>query len=210
MDVADFNLHYCRQVPALAPLFLNICPTTLMMPQFLHISRSLDKQLAELRRTGKKAELAAAKCESILADIQRFGCQAEAVAGKRTRHGEQRIRNCVKYDLGGGYRLITIRVNCHLLVPFAGTHDEADQWLEHHRYDDFAPDGSAFRCAEIGPSTPASPVGPGFDQNVHGSDAYEEELQGRLDENSLKAVFQGLFMVPPVTASKSAPGRHGG
>lgn len=183
------------------------------MLQFLHISRFLDKQLSTLRKTGRKAESAAAKCEGILADIKRYGCQAEVVAGKRTRHGEQRIKNCVKYDLGGGYRLITIRVDGHLLVPFAGTHDEADQWIEHHRYDDFVPDEVSFRREKIGhPAPPDRKEAQrqiGRDHNdtdaCDACDAYEEALLGRLDETRLKAVFQGLFMAPPV----SAAGRSG-
>lgn len=178
--------------------------------QFLHISRNLDKHLAKFRRTGKKAELAAAKCESILADIRRFGCEAEVVAGKRTRHGEQRISNCVKYDLGGGYRLITIRVDCHLLVLFAGTHDETDQWLEHHRYDDFAPGGASFRSEEICLAVTFSPTKQSDSRDTCNTDAFEDELQGRLDENLLKEVFQGLFMIPSATATRSAPGRRRG
>jgi len=187
-----------------------------MMLQFLHISRFLDKQLAALRKAGKKAELAAVKCEGIFADIKRFGCQAEVVAGKRTRNGEQRIRNCVKYDLGGGYRLITIRCGCHLLALFAGTHDEADQWIERHRYDDFAPDDASCRSERI--ELPATPdpagvpqLGKNADNDADAGDEYEAALQRRLDETRLKVVFQGLFIAPSVPAAKKdVSGRHGG
>jgi len=181
-----------------------------MALRFLHISRSLVKQLDLMRKKDKKAELAALKCETILDDIKLFGCQAKAVAGKRTRNGEQRIRNCVKYDLGRGYRLITIRRGCHLLVPFAGTHDEVDQWIERHRHDDFAPDETGFRCEKMEVLDSV-----GQDDSMDGgsdaqeTDTYEEALLKRLDEASLKAVFQGFFLPPSGTAGSSGSGDLG-
>lgn len=181
-----------------------------MMLQFLHISWSLDKQLDLMRKKDKKAELAALKCEAILEDIRRFGCQANVVAGKRTRKGEQRIRNCVKYDLGRGYRLITIRRGCHLLVPFAGTHDETDQWIERHRFDDFAPDETCFRCEKMEVFEQLDQddsMGDGSD--IENTDAYEEALLRRLDEATLKVVFQGLFISPSALVESCERGGHG-
>lgn len=171
-----------------------------MTLRFLHISRLLDRQLTSLRQTGKKAELAALKCEAILVDIRRFGCQAEVVAGKRTRNGEQRIRNCVKYDLGGGYRLVTIRAGCALLIVFAGTHDEADNWIERHRYDDFSPDSMHFRCEPISPAESSPAAGTTGDQDEPATDPYEESLRRRLDEGCLRVVFQGLTARPAAAA----------
>ena len=166
-----------------------------MMLQFLHISRSLDKQLDLMRKNERKAELAALKCETIVEDIKRLGCQVDAVTGKRTRKGEQRIKNCVKYNLGSGYRLITIRVDHHLLVPFVGSHDDTDKWIERHRYDDFEPDEISFRCEKMDTvEPPDSEYGMADGLDEPDTDAYEAELQERLDETCLRAVFQGLFM----------------
>lgn len=50
-----------------------------------------------------------------------------------TKHGETRIKKCVKYDLPGFCRLITIRDNGAVMFCFAGDHDDADIWLNKNR-----------------------------------------------------------------------------
>lgn len=49
---------------------------------------------------------------------------------KTTKHGESRIRNCIKYDLGNGFRLITAASDRIIWLLFCGSHDECDKWLE--------------------------------------------------------------------------------
>ena len=49
-----------------------------------------------------------------------------------TNHGENRIPHCVKYDLGSGYRLVTVEHQGQRFLLFAGTHDETDAWIDHH------------------------------------------------------------------------------
>ena len=46
-----------------------------------------------------------------------------------TNHGESRIRGCKKFDLGDGYRLITVNDGIYCLFCFVGNHDKCDQWL---------------------------------------------------------------------------------
>ena len=50
-----------------------------------------------------------------------------------TNHGETRIKKCIKYDLTGYARLITIQDSGIVLFCFAGTHDDCDRWLEQNR-----------------------------------------------------------------------------
>ncbi|MDA9791141.1 UvrD-helicase domain-containing protein [Schleiferiaceae bacterium] len=46
-----------------------------------------------------------------------------------TNHGETRIQHCVKYDLGKGYRLVTIKHKGVVSLEFVGNHDDTDKWL---------------------------------------------------------------------------------
>lgn len=46
-----------------------------------------------------------------------------------TNHGESRIQHCVKYDLSGRCRLITIQDSGVVLLCFLGNHDESEKWL---------------------------------------------------------------------------------
>ena len=174
------------------------------MIRYIHYSWSLEKQLGGLRKAGRKGELAVGKCEIILNDISKYGCQCETVLCQRTRNGELRIKNCVKYDLGGGYRLVTIRVECHLFIPFVGSHDDTDQWIEHHRYDTFIPRKLLYRCEERVALSDLAEKNHSQPQMVDDfADEYEDQLIARLDESQLKSIFQGLFMNPPLATDKT-------
>ncbi len=165
---------------------------------------SLKKELRELQRAGRKAELAVGKYEIILHEIKEYGCQCETVLSHRTRNGELRIKNCIKYDLGGGYRLVTIRVDCHLFIPFVGSHDDTDQWIEHHRYDAFVPRKLLYRCEEKVAQSDLAERSHSEPQMVDDlGDEYEDQLIARLDESQLKSIFQGLFMNPPLATDKT-------
>jgi hypothetical protein len=49
---------------------------------------------------------------------------------KTTNKGETRIPYCVKYDLQGRARLVTVVNNGVCVLLFAGTHDDVDRWLD--------------------------------------------------------------------------------
>ena len=154
------------------------------------IARTLDKKLKNLRRTGKKGEVAANQCESLLRQIRRDGLLVEDVYRKRTKNGEYRISNCIKYNLGNGYRLVTIKDGQNLFVPFVGGHDETDLWLEHHRYDKYHTDDPAYLDQDISHDCPPKTEEP---EKLTISNSYEEQLLARMDETLLKRVFPGLF-----------------
>lgn len=160
------------------------------------MARTLEKQLKALRRAGKKGEWAARQCENLLELIRHEGLRHEAVYCKRTKNGEYRIGNCVKYDLGNGYRMVTIRDGRHLFIPFIGGHDETDQWLDRHRYDTFAPDDRVYLHESIGSDDEQQcrdTICEAYENEIR-ADPYEEELMERVDESLLKTVFQGLFL----------------
>lgn len=50
-----------------------------------------------------------------------------------TNHGETRIDKCVKYDLAGRARLITVQDDNVIFFLFLGNHEDADKWLERHK-----------------------------------------------------------------------------
>ena len=175
-----------------------------MLLRYIYSSRSLAKQLHGLQKAGKKAESPPSKCETIINDIKRNGCQCEGVLSQRTRKGELRIKNCIKYDLGGGYRLVTIRADSHLFITFVGSHDDTDQWIEHHRYDTFSPGKLLYRCEEriIPSDITETPAAENFKADDIDDD-YEDQLSARLDERQLKSIFQGLFINPSLAADKT-------
>lgn len=52
---------------------------------------------------------------------------------KATNHGETRIENCVKYDLGDAWRLVTSQNNRTCTFLFVGDHEDTERWLNGHK-----------------------------------------------------------------------------
>jgi hypothetical protein len=50
-----------------------------------------------------------------------------------TNHGETRIDSCVKYDLGGAWRLVTRQADKTCTFLFVGNHDDTNRWIAGHK-----------------------------------------------------------------------------
>jgi hypothetical protein len=98
----------------------------------LYLDAKLDKQLQVLNRSDKKAALAAERAHEIVAMLQ-AGSASLAEAGSTTKRGEQRIKGCIKYDLGSGYRLVTLKQGRDFYLLYAGSHDDCHRWIENNR-----------------------------------------------------------------------------
>lgn len=78
-----------------------------------------------------------------------------------TNHGETRIPHCVKYDLGGAWRLVTTQDQKTCTFIYVGDHDDVDRWLNNNKGQTIgARDGTLVRvpgvAIEEGPPRPAS------------------------------------------------------
>ncbi len=103
------------------------------MIQRIHLDPKFQKRLAALRKNGKKADIAAQKVDDIIERLTRQGFVLPEEVGTVTKYGEARLKNCIKYDLGNGYRLITLKQASDLFVLWVGTHDECHRWVENNR-----------------------------------------------------------------------------
>lgn len=102
------------------------------MIRTIFIDPRVRKQQQSLLRSGKKAAGAAEQVDAIIDRWVERGRLWDDVAAM-TKHGELRIKNCVKFDLGSGYRLITLKHAEKVVVLYAGSHDDCDRWLENNR-----------------------------------------------------------------------------
>ncbi len=94
------------------------------------LSPKVADQIESLRKAGRMGVLLAGKAEAIIARLKSGETwQAGRKIAPRTAHGEKRIRKCVKYDLGWGFRLITLLRNDVLYICYLGPHDQCDRWL---------------------------------------------------------------------------------
>lgn len=51
----------------------------------------------------------------------------------KTNHGESRINHCIKFDLSGFCRLVTIINNDCCFLLYVGDHEQCDKWLERNK-----------------------------------------------------------------------------
>lgn len=116
------------------------------MIKHVHLDPKINKGLELLRRSGKKAALAATKAEEIIFRLQ-YGRIIPDRVGTMTKHGELRIKGVMKYDLGSGYRLITFKNGQRLFLLFVGSHDDCHRWIENNR--ELTVDQIRDRCCEL-------------------------------------------------------------
>ena len=165
-----------------------------MSTLFLCFAKSLDTQIEELNKAGKQGRIAASTCLDIFEQIRKDGLAGQLLLNKRTKKGEARVDKCVKYDLGNGYRLITILHKDHLFIPFAGTHDKADLWLEHNRLDNIFPKKDMYLVEKIVYEQQHREIVFETTSEASCCDEYEEGLLERIDDDILRQVFKGLVL----------------
>lgn len=104
-----------------------------MVTTFIH--SDIRKQIQKLIQQGGPSQKAADKCKALLYDISIPANNALEVIARYpiTHHGETRIDHCVKYDLPGYCRLVTIQDNGWLILLYLGVHKDVDEWLDKNR-----------------------------------------------------------------------------
>ncbi|MEW6520475.1 MAG: hypothetical protein AB1461_13775 [Thermodesulfobacteriota bacterium] len=149
-----------------------------------------EKQLNALEKTDKKGALAAERAAEIIRQLAVDGWQCVAMRNKRTRRGELRVRKCLKYDLGSGYRLISLRRDSELFLLYVGSHDECDRWLNNKRSSKLQVEPESFIFVAGNGDAPADqPADPVMEEPA---DEYEEQLIARLSDTLLRQVFRGI------------------
>jgi hypothetical protein len=157
---------------------------------FIYRQPRFNKKLDSLRKSGGSGALAAKRVEHL---IQKLADQKQTLFQDEytlTKHGELRLLNCRKFDLGGGYRLICVKHGGNLILPYVGTHDDCDRWLENNRgfetsVDDMSPLNPSKARAESGVNAREADEGGNMPD-------YEDVLMERLDDKTLRRVFRGL------------------
>ncbi|MCF8052691.1 MAG: hypothetical protein K9L59_15720 [Desulfobacterales bacterium] len=157
----------------------------------LHVSAKVEDRIEQLKKSGKSGKSLAQRAQSIIESLASgtAGSTGGAV-GSFTKYGEKRIKNCRKFDLGCGYRLITLQRGQTLFIPILGTHDECQRWLDDHSrlkaYD--AGKGTVFQLARVQQQTNISAV-----ISSAARDASEdEECDEKITDRQLRVVFRGL------------------
>lgn len=161
------------------------------MSMIFQKDKNFSKLLNRMSKAGGQAALAAENAIGIIKMIHEKRASNISDACRQTRHGEKRLKNCLKFNLGNGYRLITVKKNDLIRLVHIGTHDECDAWLEKYRGWDFfsITDDKIFSnlLSESAEKTPEKIESECFER-----DEYEERLMHKINDNTLCYLFCGL------------------
>ncbi|MBI4768797.1 MAG: hypothetical protein HY787_30110 [Deltaproteobacteria bacterium] len=142
-----------------------------------------------MQSQGEKARVAAKRAEEILAKLTLKGWTDLKHVAKLADQGEHRLDGCLKYAIGGGFRLICFKRGEHLYFSYIGTHDDCHRWLNRNRS----------RHNWVGKreavTTVVEKIKSEMIQNLEVEEEesdYDELLMAKIDENTLRKVFEGL------------------
>ncbi len=160
------------------------------MIETIHVDPKLEKCLAALRKGSRRACLAADRTEDIIEELKR-GEKPLGEICTFTRNGEARIKGCMKYNLGAGYRLVILKQENDLYLLYAGTHDECSRWVENNR-DGLSLDLIAERSDTVKRSRNGK-VSPSSAYSTHDDhETVDEDWLPPLSDKDLRMVFSGL------------------
>ncbi|MGB9716609.1 MAG: hypothetical protein ACPL1G_09430 [Thermodesulfovibrionales bacterium] len=152
------------------------------------------ENLETLRTQGGKSLAIAKKADRLIKRILTKRVNGFPEVGKLTRKGELRIKHCKKYDLGDGYRLITLEEGNQIIFLYIGSHDQCNRWLERNK-------GLEYKIDEIKDVEVITTETNGdkaefmfsdYIKEKTFADEYEEQLMSRIDDRILRKIFWGL------------------
>jgi mRNA-degrading endonuclease YafQ of YafQ-DinJ toxin-antitoxin module len=159
------------------------------MLKYVHYHSKFEKRLNALKKSEKMAVSAAKKAEEIINNILNHGEFPLSILGKFSRHGEARIKNCIKFDIGKGYRLVGVKNNEHLFLLYIGSHDDCATWIENNRNLTIDEDSrNLVTCVTL----TADGREHLYNRDTQEEADYEEMLLQRITEKDLQFVFRGL------------------
>ena len=101
------------------------------MKPYVYLHTRVEKELERLKDQENTPGFAAGKARQIIRALA--GGESPANAGRLSRNGDARIKNCLKYDLGKGHRLVCVKEKHNIYVLFTGSHDSCHTWMDKHR-----------------------------------------------------------------------------
>gem|GEM_PF-471665 len=157
----------------------------------VHISAEVQSRLNSLKKSGKAGISLAQKVAHVIEGLAFEGARRRLNAvGSLTKFGEKRIKKCRKFDLGCGFRLITLQQGDRIFILFLGAHDECQRWLDNNsRLKRVSVDNKAL--FEACPSNHP----PDHSDNIDPADIRQDvadEERFKLSDQDLRHVFCGL------------------
>ncbi|NKM25898.1 UvrD-helicase domain-containing protein [Rhizobium laguerreae] len=140
-----------------------------------YTTKTFDRSLSKAIRDGGQNRKKADKVRIVLGSLRDLDPFASI---SPTNHGETRISNAVKYDLGDGWRLVTQQHEKACVFLFVGDHEDVDKWLDGQK-------GLQFAVRDA-----RAVVVPGAGEEIshrgwHRADHHDKPLADRLDQEAM-------------------------
>jgi hypothetical protein len=151
-------------------------------------TKAFDKALQLAFLAGGEAQKRSDRARIVLGSLQ----DADPFASvKVTNHGEPRIKNCVKYDLGGAWRLVTRQTDNTCTFLFIGDHTVTENWIAGHKGESIGvKDRRLIRLPGVGSDPVSRPV------------LVEQHNSALLEMLDVGAADDLLVSIPPSLARK--------
>lgn len=153
------------------------------MSRHLHIHPKVAKTLDQMKSLDNAPKIAAQRAESIIGALIKGVRPARA--GRLSISRDARIRNVFKFNLGKGFRLVSIKDEKDIYILFVGSHDRCDTWLTANSKKKPHQTEVALDSYCIGTEASAYSSGPG------NRTAEPDDLPG-ISQEDLRRVFSGL------------------
>ncbi|MFZ5367920.1 MAG: UvrD-helicase domain-containing protein [Spirochaetota bacterium] len=149
----------------------------------IFIHKNFEESIKELDRLGSAYKTVSSKLKTLIYDIKHNSKENGIVKINLpvTNNGENRIKHCVKYDLGyKNCRLVTVQNDNVLILLYAGTHENVDKWLNKNA-------GKVFKIDENGII---------IDITERSSEKEREDYISAIDQDDYvnRNTFQGLLI----------------
>ncbi len=165
-------------------------PLPLENQKLICLNLRVVERIGSLRKAGASGIFLAGKAEAVIARLKSGETWVpERRVAPRTAYGEKRIRKCIKYDLGWGFRLITLLRHDSLYICYLGTHDECDRWLAENSRAKEIEFGRGTVC-QVVPRQPKASI-PYVEEPSIELDDLDKRLQD-LPDQALRRIFSGL------------------
>jgi len=156
----------------------------------VRISSTVSRRLESLRRGDGNALQASEHARSIINEVL-GGAFSPKQIGRLTKYGDARIRNCVKFDLVRGYRLVAVLGKREISFLFVGSHDECDHWVRNNARFELPSDNAIHASFQVtGKKDEGKPLQEHEAQTE--ADDYEDGLLRGLTDRDLRIIFSGL------------------
>ncbi len=165
------------------------------MTGVLHVYQdaNITRQIRTLLKGGANAASAARHAQTIIDRFIDGGICDPKLMGRLTHYGEARIRNCVKFDLVRGYRLIGILLDEGIAFVYVGSHDECDHWIRNNAGLEPILDKKRNKVAKVNIRDAVKTSAESQSRIDPSEPDYDEMLLKDLTDQDLRKIFSGLL-----------------